>query len=172
MRNDEFIAEIFANAEFRKIIVNVIRRKVPGISVHDIEDCFSEVFEIALKKDLDLGSHPNIRGWLTLTAKNVAKRFLTRHAVINNNLTEMSEDFDMEKVADPVRFEERIEAEEQEKAFFDFLKRKLTKSDYNLYILKFLEYHSNDEISTILNVKNDTVNKRVTRLKQKLRKIL
>jgi RNA polymerase sigma factor (sigma-70 family) len=65
-----------------------------------------------------------------------------------------------------------IEAEEQEKAFFDFLKRKLTKSDYNLYILKFLEYHSNDEISTILNVKNDTVNKRVTRLKQKLRKIL
>jgi hypothetical protein len=42
-RNDEFIAELFSNDEYRRIVLRTIRRKVPGIHKHDLEDCLGDV---------------------------------------------------------------------------------------------------------------------------------
>jgi RNA polymerase sigma-70 factor (ECF subfamily) len=166
-RNDEFIAKIYSDAELRAIVIRVMRLK--GVRKQDIEDCFNEVVRVALEKDEDLEAHPNIRAWLTVTARNIADNFLVKQSAIINSTIVLSEGIE---ITDPTRFEENIEIAEQEKGFLEFLKRTLTGADYELYVFKFIEYRSNLEIAALLREKKDTINKRVTRLKKKLKNIL
>ena len=166
-RNDEFIAKIYSDAELRAIVIRVMRIK--GVSEQDIEDCFNEVIRVALEKGEKLETHPNIRAWLTITAKNIADNFLVKQSVITGNTIDLPEGFE---ITDPTRFEENIEVAEQEKEFLEFLKRTLTGTDYELYVFKFVEYRSNLEIAAFLEEKKNTIDKRVTRLKKKLKNIL
>lgn len=168
-RNDEFIAELFSNDEYRRIVLQTIRRKVSNIRKHDLEDCLGEIMVIALEKDEDLSKHPNIHAWLTLTAKNVANRFLENQKAANDNIADLPE---YAEQAAPNRIEDTVESAEQEKQAREFLKKNLSGADYELYVFKIIENRSIAEIATLLGEKEDTVKKRFTRLKVKLREIL
>jgi len=166
-RNDDFISEIYSDARIRAIVSNVLLYK--GVRKQDVEDCFEDVIAVALNKDEELSKHPNIHAWLTLTARNVADKYLAKQSLIESNTAEIPEGVE---VAAPEKFEEKIEFAERERELLDFLKSNLTWSDYELYTLKIVESRSNAEIATLLNKKQETINKRVTRLKEKLRNIL
>jgi RNA polymerase sigma factor (sigma-70 family) len=168
-RNDEFIAELFSNDEYRRIVLRTIRRKVSNIRKHDLEDCLCDVMVIALEKDEDLSKHPNIHAWLTLAAKIVADRFLEKQKVTNDNIADLPE---YAEQADPNSVEDTVESAEHEKQTRDFLKKNLSGADYELYVFKIIENRSIAEIATLLKEKEDTVKKRFTRLKVKLREIL
>jgi len=164
--NEEFIAKIYTNPEYFGIVKNTIRYKVPNISEADLEDCISEVYAIAIESE-NLENHPNICGWLNLTAKFVTARFVESLSCEGANREMLSE-----KLADIEKFEEKIEKKEQDEEFLAFLKKTFTGSDYKLYLLKFMELLPNDEIADIFKAKRVTIDKRVTRLKEKIRKIL
>jgi RNA polymerase sigma factor (sigma-70 family) len=124
---------------------------------------------IALEKDEDLSTHPNIFAWLTLSAKIVADRFLEKQRVIKDNVADLPE-YAEHTTSD--RVEDKIESAEQDKKLCEFLKKDLSGTDYELYVFRIIENRSIAEIATLFKEKEGTVKKRFTRLKAKLRVIL
>ncbi|MCL2109776.1 MAG: hypothetical protein FWH20_10580, partial [Oscillospiraceae bacterium] len=71
----DFIETLYAGAEYYDTVKNSIlyvMKTRGGISEHDLQDCINEVFLIAMNKRRILEGHPSIKGWLSVTAQNVA----------------------------------------------------------------------------------------------------
>ena len=133
----------------------------------DLDDCISEVYLIALKNKNKLEKHPDVKGWLNLTAKNVAKRFIKSRFIELAYHIKQSED----EIA-PTRFEETLENEERYEELMVILQKSLKSVEYKLYELKFTKNYSNEKIAEMLNIKRRTVDKRIERLRDKIRHII
>jgi RNA polymerase sigma factor (sigma-70 family) len=139
---------------------------VDGISVYDLEDCINDVYEVALRKK-NLEKHPNIHGWLNNTAKNIAKRFLRKKAF--NRITIPMSDIKSGSQSD---FEPMMEDDKYFEELLIILSKNLKVSEYTLFKLKFIEQRPNKELAEIMRIKQDSVGKKVSRLKEKIRNIL
>jgi DNA-directed RNA polymerase specialized sigma24 family protein len=112
--NREFIDMIFRGEYLELVTGTILYVMSKKINQHDLNDCISEVYMIALtQKDLD--KHPNIHGWLTETAKNVAKQFKKKR------VTQLMRSHpDYIEATDAANVEEIIENKEQDKEFLAY----------------------------------------------------
>lgn len=163
--NTDYIEKLYDEPIYYDTVRNaILRATMHNIKPHDLEDCVSEVYVIALKKQNEVEKHPYVHGWLNLTAKNVAKRFLER--IYNEKKYIAHSDYHF-KEAD-YNDEDKISYIE----LSDTLKKNLKPFEYRLFTMKFIEQCSAEEMSKIFNLKPHAIEARVTRLKAKINKIL
>jgi RNA polymerase sigma-70 factor (ECF subfamily) len=136
-------------------------------SKHDWEDCFQEVYLIALMNE-NLKDHPNIKSWLHLTAKNVAKD-LRRQSNRHNRRTALFGA--AETIADDDNFVREIETKVIHRELLIELKETLSESDYRLFEMKYIEKRTSKEIGEILGIKPSSVDMKRCRLQKKLKEI-
>jgi RNA polymerase sigma factor (sigma-70 family) len=163
--NKDFADKIY-RGEYFNLVRNTIILVVRDINPNDLKDCISEVYLVAMQKK-DLDKHPNIHGWLAKTAKNVAKNYKKKRAAQKSRNAIL-----FKESTDPVRSEELIEMQEQDKEFLDFLEESLKPTEFALYKLKYAEYRTNEKIAEIIGIKKHSVDVKLTRLNKKLKNIL
>jgi len=163
-----FIEMLFREKEYYNIVKQTILYMIPGIGSHDFDDCVSEVYLSALKTK-NLEKHLNIKGWLNITAKNIAKRYKTKRAAERIIISEKDID---KKVADKNDFVFDIENKAGYEEVLNKFSESLSKSDYRLFKLKYIERLSSKEIGDILGIKADSVDIKLIRLKNKIKNIL
>jgi RNA polymerase sigma factor (sigma-70 family) len=162
----EFIKKIYDEAEYYDIVRNTIIYMAPKINDFDLNDCISDVYMIAMQHE-NLEKHPNIHGWLNLTAKNIAKRYINRQILEGTRFSEKDVDsIEQESTA------HEVEDKEQYEDLLNELKDKLKGTDYRLFKLKFIERRSTEEIATIIGIKKHSAEVRISRLKNKIKNIL
>jgi RNA polymerase sigma factor (sigma-70 family) len=163
----ETVAEkIFTNKEYSDIVRNTIISSVSSICDADIDDCVMEVCLIAVKKQKELEKHPDVCGWLNLTTNNVVKRFLAQR------FDYVSDTEFLESIEDPSRLEVSLEDRERIVELRAFIDKNLKSVERELFDLKFRRRLSNDKIAKTMNIKRKTADARVTRLREKVKKIL
>jgi RNA polymerase sigma factor (sigma-70 family) len=160
--NREFIEKIYRESEYYDIVKNTIIRIIKGINAYDLDDCISDVYETALRKK-NLEEHPNIHGWLSITAKNVAMRYLKK-----KSFTRITIPIDDNQLGEKYNFSN----DEHLNELLNVLKETLKTSEYKLFYLKFVERRSNEELAGLLRIKPDSIIRKVHRLKEKIKKIL
>jgi len=163
--NKEFIEKIY-QGEYLNLVINTIKYVARSINTNDLKDCVSEVYLIAMQKK-NLDKHPNIHGWLCETAKNVSKDLKKKKAAQKKRNAAP-----FEESADPVKSEEVIEKQEQEKEFLNLLEEKLKPQEFALYELKHIKHLSNEKIAVLIGIKKHSVDVKLTRLNKKLKNIL
>ncbi|MDR2559186.1 MAG: sigma-70 family RNA polymerase sigma factor [Oscillospiraceae bacterium] len=162
----EFIKKIYDEPEYYDIVRNTIIYIAPKINDFDLKDCISEVYMIAMQSK-NLEKHPNVHGWLNLTAKNIAKRYINKRILESARFAKADIDFiEQESTAD------EIENREQYEDLLKELKDKLKGTDYKLFKLKFTERRSIEEIAAIIGIKKHSAEVRISRLKEKIKNIL
>ncbi|MDR1753608.1 MAG: sigma-70 family RNA polymerase sigma factor [Eubacterium sp.] len=162
----DFIEKIYTESEYYDSVRNTILYMMPGgINKFDLDDCISEVYKIALQKRNEVENHPLIQGWLVLTAKNVVKRYLRKKSIEKRMLLSMNA-----IITEPV--DNYYECEKSYDEFLDFLRKSLKRSDYKLFTMKFVEKRSTTEIAEYIRIKPHSADSRITRLKNKIKKIL
>jgi len=161
-----FIEMLFKEEEYFNIVKQTILYMLPGIGNHDFNDCVSEVYLTALKAK-NLEKHPNIKGWLNITAKNISKRYKAKRAA--DSAVFLDKNVDKTTVND---FILDVENREEYENILKKLSETLSKSDYRLFELKYKEGLSSREISDILGIKVDSADIKLTRLRKRIKNIL
>jgi RNA polymerase sigma factor (sigma-70 family) len=161
----DFVDKIY-RGEYLDIVRNTIKFVARNIDTNDLKDCVSEVYMIAMQKQ-NIDKHPNIKGWLTETARNIAKDYKKRQGI---QMIRRAPSF--EESVDPVSPEELIEKQESDEEFLDFLEEKLKPQEFALYKLKYKQHRTNEEIAKKIGIKKHSVDVKLTRLNKKLRNIL
>jgi RNA polymerase sigma-70 factor (ECF subfamily) len=164
----DIIEKIYNEPEYYDIVRNTIlfatRYRISDI---DLEDCISEVYLTAVKKRKHLEKHPQIKGWLVVTAQYIAKRHIRVKAVENRVFSSI--DVDLMSV-DP--FCGEIEEYEQIDELLSILSKDLKTSELKLFKMKFMENKKNNEVAAVIGCKKNAAEVRITRLKEKIKKIL
>ena len=163
----DFIETIFRNPTYFRIIKNTLLGEISKINDNDLDDCISEVYLALVQKKASLEKHPNIRGWLYLTSKNIAKRFIEDQFIKGINSTELTVD-----LVAAINLEETYEDEERGEEIMEILSKSLTLSEYRLFESKFLKNKSNQEIAALMGIKKTSVEVKTTRLREKIKNIL
>ena len=71
-------------------------------------------------------------------------------------------------LSEPIEFEDKIEFETLVKS----IKDKLNEQEIILFTMRYIYYYKPEEIAEALKIKRNTVDKRVSRLKTKVKKLL
>lgn len=162
----DFIEKIYTDPDYYNTVKNTILNMMKsGINKHDLDDCISDVYVVALKKSRELEKHPQIHGWLIHTARNISKRYI-RRKMIEGMMFSESED-GVSIIPTNNDEEKRLYNE-----LLDLLQKSLKRSEYKLFVLKFVEKCSNPEIASVIGIKVHSVESRITRLKNKIKDIL
>lgn len=130
---------------------------------HDIEDCVSQTFLVALKKYDILKIHPNPKAYLLKTASNIVNNFNTTYS---RNILKQQ---DINDISIP-SMEERVENDiiEQKiinQEIYTKIMNNLNKEQQQLYFLRFVENMSYENIAELFGVSNSTIRMRISRLK-------
>jgi len=137
------VMEMIYEPEYFSTVKNTILLKMKshgGINEHDLEDCISEVYEVALEKRQEIEEHPCIQGWLTDTAKNIVKRYIKRRSIKSRWFFD-TDDGVWDIIDDDDEYR-RLLLE-----YLDALKANLSKSEYMLFTMSFIEERTVAEIA-------------------------
>lgn len=155
---------------YMALIYTIIYNKLSGIySKEDIEECvsdvFFEVFHYKSRIDLQKGS---IKAFLAIIAKRKAIDMYRKNK--NNNhvpIDDVSQD--LYSIVDDVA--DSILLKESNSELINAIKS-LGEPDSEIIIRKYYFYQSSKDISKNLGLKVNTIDKKVSRCMQKLKKVL
>jgi len=116
----------------------------------------------------NLKEHPNIHGWLGITSKNVARNFIRR----KDRRNAFTSDTEVEDVKSDYDFITDIENKELYNDVISRLSKSLSKSDYRLFQLKYIDKLPSKTISEILGINIGNTDVKCMRLRKKIEKIL
>ncbi|MCL1858611.1 MAG: sigma-70 family RNA polymerase sigma factor [Oscillospiraceae bacterium] len=132
----------------------------------DIDDCVSTVYLELIEK---LQQYNEIRGslaaFITVIARSVALNYCRDN---NRKIYELIGDDKINFLSKPLRFENEVEFDILVKSLFE----KLNEKECALFTMRFILFDSPEEIAEVFKVSRNTVDKRVSRLKIKVKKIL
>ena len=167
-----FIEKIYE--EYYGLVKLIVKNSIHTSNSDDITSCVQDVFVIAMQ-NTGLENHPNIKGWLLLTTKNVVTKF-NRQMVIQNKYCDFKTDYNT-VVFEGKDFSDLL----IEKIHSDRLKsldinqiiiESLSRNERDFYALLHNEKLDIKEISKILNISEGAAATRRTRLKEKIKNIL
>ncbi|MCE5221247.1 MAG: sigma-70 family RNA polymerase sigma factor [Clostridium sp.] len=155
---------------YMALIYTIIFNKISGMySKEDIEECvsdvFFEVFHYKNRIDLEKGS---IKAFLAIIAKRKAIDMYRKNK--NNNhihIDDVSQD--LYSIVDDVA--DSILLKESNSVLIDAIKS-LGEPDSEIIIRKYYLYQSSKDISKNIGLKVNTIDKKVSRCMQKLKKVL
>ena len=136
------------------------------------ELCANEVFKQALSDADKLVNHPNIVGWLKVTAKNRVKRMLrdrskkVKHEV---HITDVSENYLGEYIED---FDNVFEDEHDLESDMQKVFSKLTQDELELYRLRFVQKLKYGEIAKRIGLSESASRIRCVRLELKIKQLV
>ena len=161
------VMEMIYEPEYFSTVKNIILLKMKsrgGICEHDLQDCISEVYEVALEKRQEIEEHPCIQGWLTDTAKNIVKRYIRKRAIESRWFSDNGEA--ISEVIDDDDEYQRLLLE-----YLGALKANLRRSEYTLFTMRFIDKMSVEEIAEKFGKNKHAIDARIYRLKKKSKKI-
>lgn len=133
-------------------------------------DCLNEVFIIAIHKKDDPKFQSNPKQWLVKTAKFVVDNFNRKHV---NRLRFHYSYYDMHTIPskndmiEDLAFKMAIEDH-----IMDKIKTELTAEDRVIYIMRFEELRELEDIAAELCMRKGTVSVRITRIKNRITKLI
>lgn len=134
-------------------------------------DCTHEVFDAARKCVQKLKKHPNVVGWLKVTAQNRVKRELRRRGVRMKR--ELNLDDYADRYIDPLQyipdFDDPLKTDEETQQEKDRLLSNLTQDERRLYTLRFQEKYTFRKIAEELQIPESTVRLRIMKIELMLR---
>lgn len=165
MKNDVLIPHLFLT-EYRKI-VSVLCRHFGFREIEVAEDIASDTFLVAAQAWGIEGPPPNPVGWLYSTAKNKAKNHLHRQAIYAAKVlpeVERSEEPEVEIDLSPENIEDS-----QLRMMFAVCHPAVSEEAHVGLALRVLCGFGVQEIADAFLTSKDTINKRLTRAREKLR---
>ena len=134
-------------------------------------DCAHEVFDAARKCVQKLRQHPNVIGWLKLTAQHRVKRELRKRGVRIKR--ELNIDDYADKLSDPLQyfadFDELNNTPEEIESTKDMILSSLSADERILYTLRFQNKYTYKQISMELGLPESTARMRAMKVELKLR---
>jgi RNA polymerase sigma factor (sigma-70 family) len=103
--------------------------------------------------------------FVTVVARSVALNYCRDNMRKNN---ELIGDSKLDYLSEPIEFENEIEFDMLVKS----IKDKLTENEIVLFTMRYMYYYTPEEIAKLLQINRNTVNKRISRLKIKIKKLL
>jgi len=151
------------NLDIRAIVAKILYY---SNQERDIDDCVNDVY---LKLIENLQKYNETRGSMAAFVAIIA-----RSAALNyckGNLRKLNESIGDEKfdvLSDPINVEDEIEF----KILIENITKKLKKEERILFTMRYIYYFTPEEIAKEFNINLGTAYKRITRLKNKVKKFL
>lgn len=137
-------------------------------------DCTNAVFEEAQKNTSKLQNHPNIVGWLKVTAQYRIKRALRKKA--KKQKKEIYIDDASERYIAALQYVHEFEEESYNEIDIEKTKelvlRKLTIEEYELYSLRFEKKLTIKEIAEQISLSESAARMRLIKLELKIKQIV
>jgi len=168
---DNDISGVKADNNFYEKYIPQIRAVITRIltnagQARDIEDCMSTVYIELIEK---LQQYNEMRGsmaaFITVIARSVALNYCRDN---KRNICELIGDDKIDFLSKPLRFESEVEFNMLIKSLFE----KLNDNECALFTMRFLLFEPTEEIAKAFKISRNTVDKRVSRLKSKVKKLL
>jgi RNA polymerase sigma-70 factor (ECF subfamily) len=159
--NDSFYEKY--NPQIRLIVTRILNY---GNQTRDIDDCVNAVYIELLER---LQQYNETRGsmgaFVAIIARSAALNYCKRNM---RKKSELIGDENIDFLREPIGFEDKIEFE----MLVDEIRKKLNKEERILFGMRYIYYYSPEEIAKAFKIKQNTVNKRVSRLRNKIKKLL
>ena len=169
VRNTKDIYEINENfyKKYNPQICAIVKRILNNANLsYDIGDCVNTVYVELIEK---LRQYNETRGSLGAFVAIIARS--TALDYCRSNMRRPGELIGGEKIdflSEPIEFENKVEFE----MLVDSIRKQLNKQERILFGMKYIYYYSPEEIAKAFKITRNTVNKRVSRLKNKIKKLL
>lgn len=165
------IGELFDRYS-KYLLITISSRLFDGCPSDYAYDCLDEVFATALKKSDDAKFNADPGGWLVQTAKYTVDNF-NRKTVNRLRFHQSNFDFSLYEipVADTM-LEDLAYKIALEDNIMELILNDLSTEDRVLYIMRYYQNIPPAEIGEELGLKTNTVKVRLTRLKEKVRKLI
>lgn len=167
MRSSELIPHLFRK-EFRKIVA-VLCKNFGLQNIEAAEDIVSETFLAAMEVWPYKGTPPNPAAWLYTVAKNKAKNFLLRNQLFQEKLAELKPGQSTASLPADLDLSEQNISDSQLQMMFAICHPTLPEESQIGLALRILCGFGIDEIATAFMTNRETINKRLSRAKEKLR---
>ena len=131
----------------------------------DVEDCVQEVYLVFYNKLLGGEEIEYVQAYLFKTADNLVKKQLSR---LKKRAKTLDIDEVKEIVTHSVDIDDRLSFEEYSKMISDAL----SDTDREIFILRYIEELRINEIAQRLNMSVSNVSTRLSRMREKIRKII
>lgn len=134
-----------------------------GCPIRDADDIVQDAFTVAFRKLGTVYKHPKPRAWLYETVHKLFNNYLRRRIK-----TAMELPLESCEAIGRASTEEEVVARDWVNAAINML----SPEDYALYRYAYVLGYSPERIASILNLRVDTAMRRISRLREKLRKNL
>jgi RNA polymerase sigma factor (sigma-70 family) len=167
MKQQELIPHLF-RTEYRKI--TAVLCKLLGIAYLEVaEDITSDTFLLALETWSYKGLPPNPTAWLYAVAKNKAKDYLTRHALFTEKVVGQVQKAGASSEVFEVDLSEKNITDSQLQMLFALCHPAIAAEAQIGLSLRILCGFGIDEIADAFLTNKETINKRLSRAREKLR---
>jgi len=159
--NDNFFYKF--NPQIRAIVARILTNANQS---HDIDDCVNDVYLELIEK---LRQYNETRGSLSAFVAIVARSAAIDYC--RHNMRKPSELIGDEKIdflSEPIEFEDKVEFQ----MLVESIRKNLNKQERILFGMRYIYYYTPEEIAKAFKITRNTVNKRVSRLKDKIKKLL
>ena len=151
------------NPQIRATVTKILSK---AGQTRDIDDCVNTVYLELIEK---LQQYNEVRGsmaaFITVISRSVALNYCRNN---KRKLGELIGDDKIDFLAEPIEIEDKVEFQ----ILLKSLKEKLNKQEHVLFTMRYIYYYSPEEIAKALKIRRNTVDKRVSRLKSKVKKLL
>lgn len=132
----------------------------------DIDDCVNTVYIELIERLYQYNETRGTMGaFVSIITRSIALNYCKKNIPIKNEL------IGDEKIAffyNPLEFEKEAEFD----MIVENILKKLNKQEKALFNMRFMFFYSPEEIAKILNIRQNTVNQRISRLKSKIKNFL
>ena len=133
---------------------------------NDIDDCVNTVFLEIIKK---IRQYDETRGSMEAFVAVIARSVALNYCKSNiRKSKELIGNENLDYLSSPIEYQDETEA----KLLVESIISKLNGQERLLFTMRFLYYETPGEIAEVLQIKRNTVDKRISRLKDKIKKIL
>ncbi len=139
---------------------------------HIVEECVQETFLEAKKQIKKLKNHPNVKGWLYVTSRNMINSSMRKYYTKNKHEIPIYE----EVACSSTSVEEELENISESGIDIDKLKidimKQLKEEEYQFYIDCFIKKMPVKEIAEKYNISISATYTRIHRLRVKIKKMV
>ena len=151
------------NPQIRAVVTRILHY---AGKTQDIDDCVNTVYIELLEK---LHQYNETRGSMGAFVAIVARSAALDYCRGNMRKTgELIGDDKIDFLSEPIAFENKVEFQ----MLVENIAEKLNEQEIILFSMRYIYYYTPEEIAKLLKIKQNTVNKRVSRLKSKVKKLL
>ena len=157
---------IFYEKYNSQICVIVARILSLAGQTRDIDDCVNNIYlELIGKLKQYNETRGSIGAFVSIIARSAALNYCRSNM---RKFNELIGDDKIDIISEPVEVEDKVEFEMLVKS----IKEKLNKEERILFTMRYIYYYSPEEIAKVFQIRRNTVDKRISRLRSKVKNIL